>query len=273
MSAISAIKKALEEGYARGDEESLIAFLDALLEGDLLVAAGAGEAALPVRLDEDAPAVELGGSRGAEGEALLSAFTGDEELEAWAGWGAARLAVPVTALARAALDAGVHILALNPAGPVGRQLDVVELRQLAAGRRPRSGRGSFAFEPRSGIAFAPPAVPPVQALVDGLRVVCAHNGDIVAATLVELMQPLRSADVDLAIAIELDGPPDPERRQALVELVGAVVTAVPEADLDGIGFVWPDARLAAMIRARIRPAYQRAAAQGPAAGGPAAPGR
>ena len=49
MSAISAIKKALEDGFARGDEESLVAFHQALLQGELLVAA-IGEVELPVVL-------------------------------------------------------------------------------------------------------------------------------------------------------------------------------------------------------------------------------
>ena len=42
MSAISAIRQAMEDGLARGDEQSLVAFHEALLAGSLLVAAGAG---------------------------------------------------------------------------------------------------------------------------------------------------------------------------------------------------------------------------------------
>lgn len=273
MSAISAIRKALEDGFARGDEESLIAFYDALLAGDLLVAPGAGEAQHPVALGGTAgvdgvggedgaaarPALPLGGLRGAEGEAVVCAFTGDEELDAWAGWGAERLAVNGGALAGALLDAGVHELSINVAGPVGRRLDVLELRQLAAGLRPRFGRAAFGFDPRSGIALAPPLPELPAAVADGLAVVCAHNADIAAAFLVDLMQPLRSAEATLAVALEVDDPGDAARREALMELIGAVVTQVPDAELDGIGFLWLDGRLAGIARGRVRAAYRRGA--------------
>lgn len=269
VSAItSAIKKALEDGFARGDEASLVAFYDALLADDVLVAPGAGEAQHPVTLasagavDGDRgthapPALLLGGLRGAEGEAVVAAFTGDEELDAWAGWGVERVAVNGGVLAGALLDAGVHELSINPAGPVGRRLDVLELRQLAAGLRPRFGRAGFGFDPRSGIALAPPLPELPVAVADGLAVVCAHNADIAAAFLVDLMQPLRSAEVTLAVALEVDDPGDAARREALMELIGAVVTQVPAAELDGIGFLWLDGRLAGIARGRVRAAYRR----------------
>ena len=255
MSAISAIRRALDDGFARGDEASLSAFHQALLDGQLHVAEGGGETALPITLDGES--VELGGLRDAEGLPLLAAFTGDDELGAWAGDGARRRAVAVPALARAALDSGIHAVSLNPAGPVGRQLDTVELRQLASGLLPRVGGRSFGFDPRSGVAVAAPFAAPAPAVVDALRAVCAHNGDIAAAYLVELMQPRRSADCDLAIALEIDPATGRERRQALLELVGAVVTVVPDAGLGGIRFVWLDGRLDGLVRARVRPAYVR----------------
>lgn len=267
VSAISAIKQALEDGFSRGDEASLVAFYDALLAGELLVAEGGGEAGFAVALGGtvagagaggDDPALLLAGSRGPEGEAEVAAFTGDEELEAWAGWGGERRAVPVVELAGALLDAGVHVLALNPAGPVGRRVDVVELRQLAAGSRPRSGRASFGFDPRSGVAVAAPAAGLTPALAAALQAVCAHASDIAAAYLVELLQPRRSAAVELAVALEVDDPADAARREAVRELVGAVVTQVPGAGLDGIGFLWLDGRLDGLVRARVAPAYRRA---------------
>jgi hypothetical protein len=248
VSAISAIKQALEDGFSRGDEASLVAFYDALLAGELLVVEGGGETAL---------AVTLGWALGPEGEAEVAAFTGDEELDAWAGWGGARRAVPVVELAGALLGAGVHVLALNPAGPVGRRLDVVELRQLAAGSRPRSGRASFGFDPRSGVAVAAPATKLTPALAAALQAVCAHTPDIASAYLVELLHPRRSAAVELAVALEVDDLTDAARREAVLELVGAVVTQVPEAGLDGIGFLWLDGRLDGLVRARVAPAYRR----------------
>ena len=265
MSAISAIKQALEDGFTRGDEASLVAFYDALLAGELLVVEGGGETAFAVALGGaldgggagGSPALLLAGSRGPEGEAEVAAFTGDEELDAWAGWGGARRALPVVELAGALLDAGVHMLALNPAGPVGRRLDVVELRQLAAGSRPRSGRASFGFDPRSGVAVAAPAAELTPALAAALQAVCAHTPDIASAYLVELLQPRRSAAVGLAVALEVDDPADAARREAVLELVGAVVTRVPEAGLDGIGFLWLDGRLDGLVRARVAPAYRR----------------
>ena len=262
MSAISAIKQALEDGFARGDEASLAAFYDALLAGELLVAEGGGEATFAVALggalDGDGPGLRLAGSRGPEGEAEVAAFTGDEELAAWAGWDGARRAVPVVELVGALLDAGVHVLALNPAGPVGRRLDVVELRQLAAGSRPRSGRASFGFDPRSGVAVAAPASQLAPSLAAALQVVCTHTPDIAAAYLVELLQPRRSAAVELAVALEVDDPADAARRDAVLKLVGAVVTQVPDARLDGIGFLWLDGRLDGLVQARVAPAYRRA---------------
>ena len=268
MSAISAIKQALEDGFSRGDEVSLIAFYEALLAGELLVVEGGGETAISVALGGSldgegagsggGPALLLAGSRGPEGEAEVVAFTGDEELDAWAGWGDVRRTLPAVELAGALLDAGVHVLALNPAGPVGRRLDVVELRQLAAGSRPRSGRASFGFDPRSGVAVAAPAAELTPALADALRAVCAHTPDIAAAYLVELMHPLRSAAVELTVALEVDDPTDAARREAVLELVGAVVTQIPGAALDGIGFLWLDGRLDGLVRARVAPAYWRA---------------
>lgn len=268
VSAISAITQALEDGFTRGDEASLVAFYEALLAGELLVTEGGGEATFAVALGgtldgagtgiAEGPALLLAGSRGPEGEAEVAAFTGDEELDAWAGWGGQRRAVPVVELAGALLDAGVHVLALNPAGPVGRRLDVVELRQLAAGSRPRSGRNGFGFDPRSGVAVAAPAADLTPALTAALVSVCAHTPDIAAAYLVELLQPRRSAAVELAVALEVDDPSDAARREAVLELVGAVVTQVPEAGLDGIGFLWLDGRLDGLVRARVAPAYRRA---------------
>lgn len=256
MSASSAIRAALEDGFARGDEASLVAFYDALLAGELLVAVGGGEAAFPVTL-ADGTASVLGGVRGVAGEAVVAAFTGAEELDAWAGSGSARLTVAVVPLATALLDTGVHELSLNPAGPVGRRVGVVDLRQLAGGLAPRCGRASFGFEPRSGVAVGAPTVAPDPALVAALQAVCAHNSDVAAAYVVEMMQPRRSGDVDLAVALQLDATADGERRQALLELVGEVVTSVPDAGLDGVGFLWLDARLEALVRARVPPAYER----------------
>ena len=266
MSAISAIKQALEDGFSRGDEASLVAFYEALLAGELLVVEGGGEAALAIAIGGaldgggaggDAPLL-LAGSRGPEGEAEVAAFTGDEELDAWASSGGARRTLPVVELAGALLDAGVQVLALNPAGPVGRRLDVVELRQLAAGSRPRSGRASFGFDQRSGVAVAAPAVDLTPALTAALVSVCAHTSDIAAAYLVELMHPRRSAAVELTVALEVDDPTDAARREAVLELVGAVVTQVPGAALDGIGFLWLDGRLDGLVRARVAAAYRRA---------------
>ncbi len=265
MSAISAIKQALEDGFTRGDEASLVAFYDALLAGELLVVEGGGEVAFAVALGgaldgggtAEGPALLLAGLRGPEGEAEGVAFTGDEELDALAGWGGERRPVPVVELAGALLDAGVHVLALNPAGPVGRRVDVVELRQLATGCRPRSGRASFGFDPRSGVAVAAPAAELTPALAAALQAVCANTADIAAAYLVELLQPRRSAAIELAVALEIDDPADAARREAVLELVGAVVTRVPEADLDGIGFLWLDGRLDGLVRARVAPAYRR----------------
>ena len=254
MSAISAIKKALEDGFARGDEESLVAFHHALLQGELLVAAS-GEVELPVVLAGET--VELGGVRDIEGQPIVAAFTGEEELDFWAGPGAARRSIAVPELARAVLAGGIHTLSLNPAGPVGRFLDAVELRQLAAGVEPRIGRASFGFDARSGVAVAAPAEPPVPALLSALQSVCAFNSDIVASYLVELMQPLRSADVGLAVALQVDPGTDRARQEALMELVGACVTAVPDADLEGVAFVWLDGRLDGLVRARVRPVYVR----------------
>lgn len=255
MSAGSAIKQALEDGFARGDEASLLAFYDALLAGELLVAVGGGDVA--VSLTVAGSRVELGGSRDAEGTAILVAFTGGEELEAWAGWGVERLVVPAAALAAAALDAGVETVSLNPAGPVGRHVEIVELRQLAAGAVPRSGRASFGFEPRSGLAVAAPAAEPPPALVDALRAACALLPEIASATLVELMEPRRGPEARLTVALELAAPADRRRRQAIVELIGPAVTELSAARLEGIGFLWLDARLAALVGRRADPAYVR----------------
>ena len=262
MSAISAIKQMLEDGFAQGDEASLLAFYDALLAGELLVAVGGGETALTLTID--GRRVELGGSRDAEGNAILAAFTGDQELEAWAGWGVERLAVWVPALATAALDAEVETLSLNPAGPVGRHVAVVELRQLATGVVPRSGRASFGFEPRSGLAVAAPATGLAPVLVDALRAVCARIPEIGSATLVELMEPRRGPATHLAVALELAAPADRARRSAIVELIGAAVTETPAAGLAGVGFLWLDARLAALVGRRARPEYVRPGPSDPA---------
>lgn len=249
---------------ARGDEESLVAFHDALLNGSLLVAAGAGEDAVAITLgggiEADGPAgrpVRVGAGRDVEENAVVLAFTGDDELNMWGGWDTGRMPVAVPDLARAVLDAGVHEVSINPAGPIGRRLDVVELRQLASGVRPRVGRASFGFDPRSGVALAVPAVAPASTVTAALVAACAHNADVEQAYVVEMMQPRRSGAVDLAVALALDPGATPERRAALLELIGAVVTGAPGAALDGIGFLWLDARLAGIARSRMLPAYER----------------
>lgn len=255
MSAISPIKQALEDGFSRGDEASLLAFYEALLAGELLVAVGGGEAALAVTIE--GRRLELGGSRDAEGNAILAAFTGAEELAAWAGWRVERLPVPAPALAAATLDAAIETLSLNPAGPVGRYVDVVELRQLSAAAVPRMGPASFGFEPRSGIAVAAPAAEPAAALVDALRAACTQLSEIGSATLVELMEPRRGPGTHLAVALELAAPADQARRGQIVELIGPAVTELPAAGLEGIGFLWLDARLVALVGRRARPLYVR----------------
>jgi hypothetical protein len=96
---------------------------------------------------------------------------------------------------------------------------------------------------------------PPERIVDAVRAVCQADGGVIDAYLYQMALLDRDDGPQLVFGLRLDGPPSPEREEALVRAVSAAVT--PTGDL-GINIAILDEQSAHERRKQAPPIYQRA---------------
>jgi len=194
------------------------------------------------------------------GELALLAFTDTESLMAWKQAGTHYLALPAASLFRLAQQHGVAVVALNPAGPVGGQVQRHEIEMLARGVSPADaatgGLSRVQWPQRTMLQVGPPAGPPPEELVQQWQRVLEHHPEVLAAYYFRLAAGDQEADptVGLHLAGELPRP-------AVDALMEPLIAAAQAAQIPyALGFMVLEGKMLEVVRGMVL-AFWEAAGQ------------